>query len=115
MHCFCFVCFVCQSAIGEHIGFCACTGQEEIETSGEILKQRVANLGSKVDERMILPIYSTRIFENTPPGWAFALQILLLLLFVCYLLFIICCLLFIICYLLFVIIFIFAKPFVRSH
>jgi pre-mRNA-splicing factor ATP-dependent RNA helicase DHX16 len=51
------------------------TGQEEIETMGEVLLQRTRGLGSKVGELIILPIYSTlptdmqaKIFEPTPPG-----------------------------------------------
>lgn len=51
------------------------TGQEEIETADEILKQRTAGLGTKVGELIILPIYSTlpsdmqaKIFEDAPPG-----------------------------------------------
>ncbi|KAJ8907632.1 hypothetical protein NDN08_007742 [Rhodosorus marinus] len=51
------------------------TGQEEIETAVEILNQRTRGLGSKVQELMIAPIYSTlpadmqaKIFEPTPPG-----------------------------------------------
>ncbi|KIY50796.1 ATP-dependent RNA helicase DHX8 [Fistulina hepatica ATCC 64428] len=51
------------------------TGQEEIDTSCEILFERMKALGPKVPELMILPIYSalpsevqSRVFEPTPPG-----------------------------------------------
>ncbi|CAL1694638.1 unnamed protein product [Somion occarium] len=51
------------------------TGQEEIDTSCEILYERMKALGPKVPELMILPIYSalpsevqSRVFEPTPPG-----------------------------------------------
>lgn len=51
------------------------TGQEEIETSEEILNTRMKGLGTKVGELIVLPIYSTlpsdmqaKIFEPTPPG-----------------------------------------------
>jgi pre-mRNA-splicing factor ATP-dependent RNA helicase DHX16 len=51
------------------------TGQEEIETSEEILNTRMRGLGTKVGELVVLPIYSTlpsdlqaKIFEPTPPG-----------------------------------------------
>ncbi|EMR08977.1 hypothetical protein PNEG_02752 [Pneumocystis murina B123] len=51
------------------------TGQEEIDTSCEILYKRVKALGSHVPELIILPVYSTlpseiqsRIFEPAPPG-----------------------------------------------
>ena len=51
------------------------TGQEEIDTSCEILFERMKALGSKVPELIILPIYSalpsevqSRVFEPTPPG-----------------------------------------------
>ncbi len=51
------------------------TGQEEIETSYEILTERTRKLGSKIKELMILPIYANlpsdmqaKIFEPTPPG-----------------------------------------------
>src|SRR5260370_6187236 len=50
------------------------TGQEEIDTSCEILFERMKALGSKVPELIILPIYSalpsevqSRAFEPTPP------------------------------------------------
>lgn len=51
------------------------TGQEEIDTSCEVLYQRMKDLGPKVPELIILPVYSalpsemqTKIFEPTPPG-----------------------------------------------
>jgi ATP-dependent RNA helicase DHX8/PRP22 len=51
------------------------TGQEEIDTSCEILYERMKALGPKVPELFILPIYSalpsevqSRVFEPTPPG-----------------------------------------------
>ena len=51
------------------------TGQEEIDTSCEILYERIKALGPEVPELIILPVYSglpsemqTRIFEPTPPG-----------------------------------------------
>ena len=51
------------------------TGQEEIETAYEMLKERTAKLGSKIRELILLPIYSNlptdmqaKIFEPTPPG-----------------------------------------------
>ncbi|KAJ2650629.1 DEAH-box ATP-dependent RNA helicase prp22 [Coemansia sp. RSA 1250] len=51
------------------------TGQEEIDTSCEILYERMKALGSMVPELIILPVYSSlpsemqsRIFEPTPPG-----------------------------------------------
>eukprot|EP00731_Ephydatia_muelleri_P026528 Em0018g628a len=51
------------------------TGQEEIETAYEMLKERTSKLGSKIGELILLPIYSTlpsdmqaKIFESTPPG-----------------------------------------------
>ncbi|CAI8056651.1 Pre-mRNA-splicing factor ATP-dependent RNA helicase DHX16 [Geodia barretti] len=51
------------------------TGQEEIETAFEMLKERVARLGSRIGELIILPIYANlpsdmqaKIFEPTPPG-----------------------------------------------
>jgi len=51
------------------------TGQEEIDTSCEVLFQRMKDLGPKVPELIILPVYSalpsemqTKIFEPTPPG-----------------------------------------------
>ena len=52
-----------------------CTGQEEIETAEEVLKQRVRAMGSKIPELMIAPIYASlpsdlqaKIFEAPPPG-----------------------------------------------
>uniref|UniRef100_A0A0K0FAG4 RNA helicase n=1 Tax=Strongyloides venezuelensis TaxID=75913 RepID=A0A0K0FAG4_STRVS len=51
------------------------TGQEEIDTSCEILYERMKALGPDAPELIILPVYSalpsemqTRIFEPTPPG-----------------------------------------------
>ena len=51
------------------------TGQEEIDTSCEILYERMKLLGPKVPELIILPVYSalpsemqTRIFDPAPPG-----------------------------------------------
>jgi pre-mRNA-splicing factor ATP-dependent RNA helicase DHX16 len=51
------------------------TGQEEIETAAEILTQRVKNLGSRIPELLICPIYANlpsdqqaKIFELTPKG-----------------------------------------------
>ncbi|KAN0061262.1 DEAH-box ATP-dependent RNA helicase prp22 [Thecaphora frezii] len=51
------------------------TGQEEIDTSCEILFERMRALGPSVPELIILPVYSalpsemqSRIFEPTPPG-----------------------------------------------
>eukprot|EP01022_Parablepharisma_sp_SALTPOND_P004213 TRINITY_DN118_c2_g1_i1.p1 TRINITY_DN118_c2_g1~~TRINITY_DN118_c2_g1_i1.p1 ORF type:complete len:1150 (+),score=143.13 TRINITY_DN118_c2_g1_i1:142-3450(+) len=51
------------------------TGQEEIDTAVEMLQQQTRDLGTKVGEMIILPIYSVlpsemqaRIFEKTPEG-----------------------------------------------
>ena len=51
------------------------TGQEEIDTSCEILYERMKALGPEVPELIILPVYSalpsemqTRIFDPAPPG-----------------------------------------------
>ncbi len=51
------------------------TGQEEIDTSSEILFERMKALGPSVPELIILPVYSalpsemqSRIFEPAPPG-----------------------------------------------
>lgn len=51
------------------------TGKEEIDSSCEILSERMKALGPNVPELMILPIYSalpgetaSRIFEPAPPG-----------------------------------------------
>jgi pre-mRNA-splicing factor ATP-dependent RNA helicase DHX16 len=51
------------------------TGQEEIETAAEILTQRTQNLGSRIKELMICPVYANlpseqqaKIFEKTPKG-----------------------------------------------
>ncbi len=50
-------------------------GQEEIDTSCEILFERMKSLGPEVPELLILPVYSalpsemqTRIFDPAPPG-----------------------------------------------
>ena len=52
-----------------------CTGQEEIETAEEILKQRMRSMGSKVPELAVAPIYASlpsdlqaKIFEPPPEG-----------------------------------------------
>lgn len=51
------------------------TGQEEIDTSCDILYERIKALGPSVPELIILPVYSalpteihSRIFEAAPPG-----------------------------------------------
>jgi len=51
------------------------TGQEEIDTSCEVLYERMKALGPNVPNLIILPVYSalpseiqSRIFEPTPPG-----------------------------------------------
>ncbi|XP_059826821.1 pre-mRNA-splicing factor ATP-dependent RNA helicase DHX16 [Hypanus sabinus] len=51
------------------------TGQEEIETTCEMLQERCRRLGSKIAELLVLPIYANlpsdlqaKIFEPTPPG-----------------------------------------------
>ena len=51
------------------------TGQEEIDTSAEMLYERMKMLGDDVPELIILPVYSalpsemqTRIFDPAPPG-----------------------------------------------
>ena len=51
------------------------TGQEEIDTSAEILFERMKQLGPDVPELIVLPVYSalpsemqSRIFEPAPPG-----------------------------------------------
>ncbi len=51
------------------------TGQEEIDTSCEILYDRMKSLGPEVPELIILPVYSalpsemlTRIFMPAPPS-----------------------------------------------
>ncbi|KAK6108662.1 Oligonucleotide/oligosaccharide-binding (OB)-fold family protein [Brugia pahangi] len=51
------------------------TGQEEIDTSCEVLYERMKSLGPDVPELIILPVYGalpsemqTRIFEPAPPG-----------------------------------------------
>ncbi len=51
------------------------TGQEEIETAAEILLQRSRNLGSRIAELLVCPIYANlpseqqaKIFEPTPKG-----------------------------------------------
>ena len=54
---------------------CHHSGQEEIDTSCEILFERMKSLGTDVPELIILPVYSalpsemqTRIFDPAPPG-----------------------------------------------
>ena len=51
------------------------TGQEEIETAAEVLIERTRNLGSRIPELMVCPIYANlpsdqqaKIFEKTPKG-----------------------------------------------
>lgn len=51
------------------------TGQEEIETAAELLTQRTRNLGSRIKELIICPIYANlpseqqaKIFEPAPKG-----------------------------------------------
>ncbi|KAF3606436.1 hypothetical protein DY000_02048880 [Brassica cretica] len=51
------------------------TGQEEIETAEEMLKQRIRGFGTKIRELIICPIYANlpselqaKIFEPTPQG-----------------------------------------------
>eukprot|EP01060_Flectonema_neradi_P013490 TRINITY_DN20267_c0_g1_i1.p1 TRINITY_DN20267_c0_g1~~TRINITY_DN20267_c0_g1_i1.p1 ORF type:complete len:978 (+),score=208.74 TRINITY_DN20267_c0_g1_i1:761-3694(+) len=51
------------------------TGQEEIDTAGEMLHEYMKKLGPKVPEMRILPVYAqqpsemqSRIFEPAPPG-----------------------------------------------
>ncbi|KAF5840651.1 P-loop containing nucleoside triphosphate hydrolase protein [Dunaliella salina] len=51
------------------------TGQEEIEATEELLKQRTKGLGTRIGELIICPIYANlpselqaKIFEPTPPG-----------------------------------------------
>jgi ATP-dependent RNA helicase DHX8/PRP22 len=51
------------------------TGQEEIDTSCEILYERMKSLGANVPDLLILPIYSalpsemqSKIFDPAPPG-----------------------------------------------
>lgn len=51
------------------------TGQEEIDTAVEMLQQRTRDLGTKIGEMLILPIYAAlppdmqaQIFSRTPPG-----------------------------------------------
>ena len=51
------------------------TGQEEIETAAEVLTQRTRNLGSRIAELIVCPIYANlpseqqaKIFEKTPKG-----------------------------------------------
>ena len=51
------------------------TGQEEIETAAEVLALRTKNLGSRIDELIICPIYANlppeqqaKIFDATPKG-----------------------------------------------
>lgn len=51
------------------------TGQEEIEAAEELLKQKQKQMGSRLGELVIAPIYAnlpsdmqSKIFETTPPG-----------------------------------------------
>lgn len=51
------------------------TGQEEIETVMESLKERLKLLGSRIKELIVLPVYANlpsdmqvKIFEPTPPN-----------------------------------------------
>ncbi|KAI0989033.1 hypothetical protein GJ496_009088 [Pomphorhynchus laevis] len=51
------------------------TGQDEIETSYEILQEKIRRLSSKISELIVIPVYSTlpselqsKIFEPTPRG-----------------------------------------------
>lgn len=51
------------------------TGQDEIETAGAILHERMTSLGPSVPELIVLPVFGalpsemqTRIFEPAPPG-----------------------------------------------
>ena len=51
------------------------TGQEEIETAAEILSERARNLGSRIPELIICPIFANlpsdqqqKVFEPTPKG-----------------------------------------------
>ena len=51
------------------------TGQEEIDTAGEMLHEYMKKLGPKVPEMRVLPVYAqqpsemqSRIFEPAPPG-----------------------------------------------
>jgi pre-mRNA-splicing factor ATP-dependent RNA helicase DHX16 len=51
------------------------TGQEEIESASEMINERARNLGRKIKELIVLPVYSNlpsdmqmKIFEPTPPG-----------------------------------------------
>ncbi|KAH3677008.1 hypothetical protein WICMUC_001914 [Wickerhamomyces mucosus] len=51
------------------------TGQEEIETSIQVLEEKIKNFGDTIPELIILPVYSalpsemqSRIFEPTPKG-----------------------------------------------
>ena len=52
-----------------------CTGQEEIETAEEVIKQRIKGMKGKVPELVVAPIYASlpsdlqaKIFEPAPPG-----------------------------------------------
>lgn len=51
------------------------TGADEIETSADVLNEKMKSLGSDAGELIVLPVYSalptemqSRIFEPTPPG-----------------------------------------------
>ena len=66
-------CHVSQPRPGDILVFL--TGQDEIETAEEALRQRTRGAGSKLAELMICPIYANlpsdmqaKIFEPTPPG-----------------------------------------------
>ncbi len=60
-------------ALGDILVFL--TGQEEIEAAAEMLSERARTLGKKINELIVLPIYSNlpsdmqiKIFEPTPPN-----------------------------------------------
>ena len=66
-------CHVSQPTPGDILVFL--TGQDEIETAEEALRQRTRGAGSKLGELLICPIYANlpsdlqaKIFEPTPPG-----------------------------------------------
>jgi ATP-dependent RNA helicase DHX8/PRP22 len=51
------------------------TGADEIETSVDVLNEKMRSLGADIDQLIVLPVYSalpteiqSRIFEPTPPG-----------------------------------------------
>lgn len=77
--CFCFslLCTLCSSCCPQPPGdvLVFLTGQEEIEASEELLKQRTRGLGTRIGELIICPIYANlpselqaKIFEPTPEG-----------------------------------------------